>query len=294
MRELKTINRVMTNFDYVKPNKHHRGIGSTIFVIAITVIIVAAAAGYYLISGGDEGGEGQTVQRFSEGDSWTWRTEENIIDSLTGEVLSSSTYYKTITYIGEHTVQNRVCQAFKLTTNSPENYFLYYYWFHENVEYLVMIESFSDNTKVGETVYVDPFPIAQYPPKVGDQFSDNILMHAYTPMLSSVDVQVTYTTKVLRKETVIVPAGTFECWVVEYTRSKTGTMTRTIGSEVYGGNVSSTTTETVWISDAVKKEVKREYHDNTTMTWLLTGGEQVYNLGSHKVDVLTSYSVAQG
>ena len=171
---------------------------------------------------------------------------------------------------------------------TPHYLYLSYYWTKGDQTYYVMSEYFTYGSKTGEFVLEEPVLLAEYPLKVGEQFLDNESSR-YTYNGSSRDAQEMFSMRVLRKENITVPAGTFECWVEELTRSRIGTWQRPDYSE---GEFSQTITQTRWFSDSVKQAVK-EVSQITMVSGMISRGHVVSTLQmeKHTEAVLINYDV---
>ncbi|KUO39725.1 MAG: hypothetical protein AVW06_03330 [Hadesarchaea archaeon DG-33-1] len=172
---------------------------------------------------------------------------------------------------------------------TPHHHYLSYYWTEGDQTYSVMSESFTYGSKIGEFVFDEPALLAEYPLEIGKQFFYNKLFHS-TYGAENIFGQDTYSMRVLRKENVTVPAGTFECWVKESTIIRTGTWQDPTRS----GEFSSTTTTTRWFSNSVKQAVKEISYMAGTST-MISRGQVVSTLQMerHTEKVLVGYDVEQ-
>lgn len=174
-------------------------------------------------------------------------------------------------------------------SETPHHHYLSHYWTEGDQMFFVMSESFTYGSKIGEFVFEEPTLLAEYPLEIGKQFSYNKSFHS-TYGAENTCGQDTYNMRVLRKENVTVPAGTFECWVEESTIFRTGTWQEPAQS----GEFSSTTIETRWFSDSVKQAVK-EISQMTGTSTIISRDQVVCTLEMvrHTEKVLIGYDVEQ-
>lgn len=249
---------------------------------AVVIVIIAIIACYIAFSGG---GEKALAPTFSTGDTWTW----------TGTVLgvdneNATTFTRTDSIIGKQARLGRECWVFRSArADNVEVYSLDYRYIEADGWYIAGSESFSDNSKIGETIPSGPLLSIEFPLEVGKSWVDVRATSGYdnTMGIESMELQMTSRGEVLSKETVTVPAGTFQVYKIEFTTLLNGTGRVTVEGQELTAQISTTITGTRWYSDSVKNFVKIT-SDTTTMTTVLW---ETTTVKTHAEMELTSYSV---
>lgn len=227
----------------------------------------------------------------SKGESWIWTWEATVqtIDPETHEVISTETYTEMARYIENRTIGGFNCAVRKsIRTDRPGEYSLDYTYAEDNRVYKIMSEDFyADGSKRGEKVFAEPLLSSEYPLVVGNQFSDNVPFSGYDHKLgfTSTNGQATISRKVLRKETVTVPAGTFECYVVSTTSSFNATAIDTVTGKTVQFTVMAA--DNAWWSESVGTTVKSIGRMAMTITITDLGTQ---NFEIHSKSKLVSYS----
>ena len=173
--------------------------------------------------------------------------------------------------------------------SSAENYSLDYIFIQGNDMYKVISESFSAGSKTGETAYAGPALMIEFPLEVGKTWTDTELVSGYDNAggieLSS--AQWTQINRVENRETVTVPAGTFECWGIQSTEILDGTHMIRVENQLLGVHATYVSTQTGWYSEGVKNFVKIT-RDTTSF---VTVENQQTTRETHTEMNLSSYSV---
>lgn len=236
--------------------------GKKLLAIIFLAIIVAAAAGFYFLSRGET-----TAQMYSISNRWTWAgTTQSSRDGLEVTMFS-----RTEEITGEQTKRGYGCWVVKSgDAGSPENYSLDYLRVEEGGMYKVAGESFSGGSKTGETVYAGPALMIEFPLEAEKKWTDTKSLSGYDEVsgIELMSMQKTSSNEVLRRESVTVQAGTFECWVIESTEILDGTYMITVENQLLGAQATIVSTQTGWYSESVKNFVKLTVETTTIMTIL--------------------------
>lgn len=251
--------------------------------IIILAVVLVTCAGYFLVSRRGESSSGIT---YSTGDTWTWAGTEQI----SGDGLKVTMFSRTEEITGKQTKRGYESWVVKTSTaGSAENYSLDYLLTQESGLYKIISESFSGGSKTGETMYSSPALMIEFPLEAGDRWTDTRLISGYDNAggIELISGQRTSSSEVLRRESVTVPAGTFECWVIKSIEIVTGTYVIRVENQLLETNATTVNSQTGWYSGSVKNFVKIT-SETTTVTTVL-GQRQVLETGTEMN--LSSYSV---
>ena len=172
-------------------------------------------------------------------------------------------------------------------TDLPNRYTLDYIYVDESSMSRVMSESFSSGGKVGETAYASPTLMIEFPLSVGKKWTDTKSISGYDENIELIGMQMTVSSEVLREESVTVPAGTFECWVIKSTEILDGTHVIVVENQHVVARATTVTDRTGWYSESVKNFVK----ENVVVNSILTISELQTALETRTETRLSSYSV---
>ena len=252
-------------------------------VVVIIAVILIAGAGYVFVS---RMAESPPTITFSVGDTWTWAGTTQ--SSSNGSEVTM--FSKTEQVTGEQVKRGYASWVVKSSdTISAENYSLDYIHIQEGEMYKIISESFSGGSKTGEIAYAGPALMIEFPLEVGKTWTDTKSVSGYDKSsgIELTSARWTQRNEVLRRESVTVPAGTFECWVIESYEILDGTHVITVENQLLGVRATTVSTQTGWYSERVKNFVKIT-RDTTSFVTIL---EQTVARETHTETNLSSYSV---
>ncbi len=253
-----------------------------IAIAVLLTVLVAGACFFFILQGR---GSSSNIA-YSIGDRWTWAgTVQTSQDGLEVTMFSR---IEEIT--GVETKRGHRCWVVKSSdANNQENYSLDYIFVEAGAMYKVISESFSGGHKTGETVYSSPALMIEFPLEVGKRWTDAKPLSGYDNAggIELISGQRTSSSEVLRKESITVPAGTFECWVIKTTEIVDGTHVIRVENQLLGAQATTVSTQMGWYSESVKNFVKRTVESTTIVT--ISGQQQILETTTEMN--LSSYSV---
>ncbi|MEW6221984.1 MAG: hypothetical protein AB1476_01490 [Candidatus Hadarchaeota archaeon] len=227
--------------------------------------------------------------------TWTWQDTMQENNLITGEKTA-----KTITVVGGHlenrTVSGENYEVYKFVYMDRSNDYVLVYYSPPNdnrVFWQKFEEIYRDGSKISERVWSKPLLEYELPPQPGNTFSDStdytFTYFGYGGYSGSGQMMISV--EVVRKENVTVPAGTFECYLLRASVSRT--YSSTVSGSTIQGNVSYV--ENIWISpqnltQATEYQttyVKTVRDETDTAT---KGDQTTYNTTRHYESVLTNYA----